>query len=90
MTKPSQESGERYSLQDRDYKYLWFSEGPDEFYRLTDDPYETRDLIDASLPEKDQLRETLAGLVTALRADGEAEVVSDEVRERLKALGYVD
>jgi arylsulfatase A-like enzyme len=91
VVKRSQEPGERYSLQNREYKYLWFSEGPDEFYRLTDDPYETRDLIDDdSLPSKDRLRETLLDLVTALRAEGEAEVVSDEVRERLKALGYVD
>jgi len=91
VVKRSQEPGERYSLQNHEYKYLWFSEGPDEFYRLTDDPYETRNLIDDDpLPSKDRLRETLLDLVTALRAEGEAGVVSDEVRERLKALGYVD
>jgi hypothetical protein len=91
VVKRSQEPGERYSLQNHEYKYLWFSEGPDEFYRLTDDPYETRNLIDDDpLPSKDRLRETLLDLVTALRAEGEAGVVSDEVRERMKALGYVD
>lgn len=91
VVKRSQEPGERYSLQNRDYKYLWFSEGPDEFYRLMDDPYETQNLIDEDpLPAKARLRETLLDLVTVLRTEGEAEVVSDEVRESLKALGYVD
>ena len=70
-------------------KYLWFSEGPDEFYDLAHDPYETQDLIHQSIPEKDELRETLLGIVGTLRSDEEAETVDEETLERLKALGYV-
>ena len=46
ITKKSDEPGEKYSLQNLVHKYIWFSDGPDEFFNLVNDPYETTNLID--------------------------------------------
>ena len=89
VDRQSQEPGERYALQSLEAKYLWFTEGPDEFYDLRDDPYETRDIIDQPSPEKDELQATLINLVAALRSDGQAETVDEETLEKLRALGYL-
>ena len=83
------EPGERYSLQSLDAKYLWFSEGPDEFYDLVSDPYETENLIDKPSVVKDELKETLQTIVSALRTDRRGEIVDDATLERLRSLGYV-
>ena len=83
------EPGERYSLQSRDAKYLWFSEGPDEFYDLISDPYETENLIDKPSIVKSELKETLQTLVNMLRTDRQGEMVDDETLQRLRSLGYL-
>ena len=85
----SEEPDERYSLQSLKSKYIWFSQGPDEFYDLIFDPYETQDLINQPVPGKDEMRETLRLMVGKLRSDEEAEAVDEETLKRLKALGYV-
>lgn len=87
--RPDREAGERYALQDLRYKYLWFSEGPDEFYDVFADPYETVDLIDEPNPRKDDMRATIEQIVAVLSGDGEAESVDEETLERLRALGYL-
>ena len=89
LDKSSKEPGERYSLQSLESKYIWFSEGPDEFYDLIHDPYETQDLIDQPVPEKDEMNETLRLMVGKLRSNEETETVDEETLKRLKALGYV-
>jgi arylsulfatase A-like enzyme len=88
--KPSQEPGERYALQTLREKYLLYSEGEDEFYDLSADPYETTNLIDSGNPMEEKLRRELERLIADLRAEGSAEMVDEEVLERLESLGYVD
>jgi arylsulfatase A-like enzyme len=87
--RPSREPGERYALQSMRSKYLWFTEGPDEFYDLVRDPYETENLIDAAIDEKDELRSTLESIVETLRTDRDANVVDEETLRRLRSLGYI-
>ena len=88
-TRPAYEPGERYSLQSLDAKYHWFSEGPDEFYDLVSDPYETKNLMDQPSLVKDELAATLRQVVSALRSGRRGEIVDDSTLERLRSLGYV-
>jgi arylsulfatase A-like enzyme len=83
------EPGERYALQSHWAKYLWFSEGRDEYYDLSVDPYETRNLIDEPSSVKDDLQATLEQIVGALRSEKEATVVDEETLDRLRSLGYL-
>ena len=85
----SHEPGERYALQSLGAKYLWFSEGPDKYYDLAVDPYETRNLIDQPVSTKDELRDTLQEMVGALRSNEPAAIVDEKTLDRLKSLGYV-
>lgn len=87
--KKSKEPGERYALQTLDSKYQWFTEGSDEYYDLSTDPYETRNLIDQPDPVKEQLRDTLKQIVAGLRSDEEADTVEEKTLESLRALGYL-
>lgn len=87
--RASYEPGERYSLQSREAKYQWFSEGPDEFYDLASDPYETNNLIDEPSAAKDELAEALRQIVASLDADHSGEIVDEATLERLRALGYL-
>ena len=88
-SKRSKEPGERYALQSLGAKYLWFSEGTDEYYDLAVDPYETLNLIDQPDAVRDELRDTLQQIVGALRSDEEATVVDEETLDRLRSLGYL-
>ena len=84
------ESGEKYALQNRVHKYIWWSDGPDEFYDLEADPYETENLIDQPSDAKDRLRDDLLDLVDRLSSDAEVEVVGEETLQGLRAVGYTD
>lgn len=89
---PNYEAGERYALQDREYKYILFTEGIDEFYDLVEDPSELVNLIDdpAYAERRDQLRDVLVGMIAELASGIQAESVEDsETIERLRALGYI-
>ena len=88
-TRRAHEPGERYSLQSREAKYLWFSEGPDEFYDLVSDPYETRNLIEEPSLSKDELSDTLRQIVGVLASERQGEIVDESTLERLRSLGYV-
>jgi len=85
------EPGERYSLQDTEYKYLLHLEGDDEFYDLRNDPYELVDMI--ASPElagrRDQMRDVLASMLQNMPSEHEAQAVSPEDIERLRDLGYI-
>ncbi len=89
--RPNYEGGFRYSLQDREYKYLLFTEGPDEFYDLLADPYEEHNLIDSfeHADKRDQMSSVLADMVASLTSEGQATSVSAEDVERLRSLGYI-
>ena len=85
------ESGARYALQERRYKYVHWTEGPDEFYDLASDPFEIRDLIGKGLPDEERMRKALLEMVATLSVQSESIVQptpDDGVKERLRALGY--
>ena len=85
------EPGERYSLQDTEYKYLLYLEGDDEFYDLRNDPYELVNMIGS--PElagrRDQMRDVLAAMLQNMPSEHEAQAVSPEDIARLRDLGYI-
>ncbi len=85
------EAGERYAIQDIEYKYLRYEEGADEFYDLRSDPYELVNLIAApELAERrDQMRDVLASLLENMPSEREAQTVSPEDLARLRDLGYL-
>jgi choline-sulfatase len=85
------EPGSRYALQDLRFKYQLFTEGEDEFYDLEADPYEMFNLIDVAQHAKDRepMLEELLDLIQTLPRGPEAQAVSPEEVERLRALGYI-
>jgi arylsulfatase A-like enzyme len=89
--KGNYEPGARYALQDQRFKYQLFTEGDDEFYDLEADPYERVNLIDAEeyVVDRDQMLEFLVDLIQNLPRGREAQAVSPEEVERLRALGYI-
>ena len=89
--KGNYEAGSRYAFQDLEYKYLLFTEGPDELYDLRTDPAERVDLIDdpAHGDVRDQLKDLLAELVATTETGATPASVSEAEVERLRALGYI-
>lgn len=85
------EPGSRYALQDQQFKYLLFTDGPDEFYDLTVDPDEMTDLIDDPqyADRRGQMLDALLQLIQALSSDRQVQSVSPAEIERLRALGYI-
>jgi arylsulfatase A-like enzyme len=88
--RATRERGERYALQDPRHKYIWFSEGADEFFDLEADPYEKRNLIAGNSAKQADMKATIERMVETLRSAGEAEMVDEETLRELRALGYVD
>ena len=89
--KGNYEPGSRYALQDLRFKYQLFTEGEDEFYDLEADPYEMNNLIGAVefANDREPMLEVLRELIRSLPTGREAEAVSPEEIERLRALGYI-
>ncbi len=89
---PNYESGMRYSLQDDRYKYIHWTDGADEFYDISTDPYEARNLIGRGIPEEERMRRALLHRVNSLVpiSPKSAQPTPGEViQERLRALGYI-
>ncbi len=91
LAKPNHEPGSRYAYQDLEYMYLLFTEGPDELYHLSSDPYEIDNVIDdpAHAEHGAQLRELLIAMLEETTTDRTVGTVSEEEIERLRALGYI-
>ena len=89
--KGNYEPGSRYALQDLRFKYQLFTEGEDEFYDLEADPYEMNNLIEAVefANDREPMLEALQELIRTLPTGIEAQTVSPEEIERLRALGYI-
>jgi arylsulfatase A-like enzyme len=90
--EPSWEAGDVYALQDLKFKYIYHSEGKDEFYNLKDDPFENKDTIDLPSEDKDRMKQMLKLTYDLLskRTIQKAEAKIDKkLREELKALGYI-
>ncbi len=86
------EPGDVYSLQTLDYKYIFKSEAPDEFYDLSRDPLESVNLAEEPSDIKDRMEAYLAGLYEQMAQQGEqlgrSEIKPEHIEE-LKALGYL-
>jgi arylsulfatase A-like enzyme len=82
------------SIEDGDYKYIWYSDGTAELYNVVQDPYEEHNLIDlepdVAAALKDRLMEWL-GSFEHREAEGDRKdpVMDEETRESLRALGYL-
>ncbi len=90
---PDFEEGEKYSLQDREFKYIHRTAGTDEFYRLRQDPYETENLVGSGLTEEGEYKNRLLEIVARLRQEPSPEqtpVLSDGEINKLRALGYIN
>jgi arylsulfatase A-like enzyme len=87
-----QVAGEKFGIRLGSWKYI---EGPEEstreLYDLEEDPGELRSVHETSRTIADDLASRLAGLrLTYARDAASAPKLSEEDRERLRALGYVD
>jgi arylsulfatase A-like enzyme len=85
------EDGERYTLQDREYKYFYRTQGKDEFYNLSDDPYEVNNILGSGQDVEKKMRDTIINKVKQFEQDVDVkpESVDKGTIERLKSLGYL-
>lgn len=85
------ERGSRYALQDLEFKYILFTAGEDEFYRIAEDPDEKNNLIDdpEHADQREQMLAVLLQMVETMPKGREAQSVSEDEIERLRALGYI-
>lgn len=87
------EEGMRFSLQDERQKYIFWTHGDGEFFDLARDPYELVNTFRLGTDRGGQLHKALQQKIMESANQtflGEAQSVSEEGIERLKALGYVD
>jgi len=90
--KTNYEDGEKYSLQVRSAKYILRTAGPDEFYRLDEDPFEERNLRETNGPaQADAMKTQLLAFIERLSDPTARESISVDPRalEELRSLGYV-
>jgi len=86
------EPGKHYTLQDRNYKYIFHSEGEDEFYHLADDPFESINLVDDSSREKERMRAALQRYYSRLLSESNFSYqtgIKPKYIKTLKSLGYL-
>ena len=80
------------SIQLRDMKYIFASDGSDELYNLATDPDELDNLAEVKPEDLAVLRDLVHARVAGLGvpAAGDTPEFSEELKRRLKALGYLD
>lgn len=78
----------------RDYKFIWKSTGENELYQLSADPQELTNLMDKestiAQAMQDKLQDWLNSFEPYQPISDEADDLSEEVIERLHALGYLE
>ncbi|MCK4545915.1 MAG: sulfatase [Candidatus Eisenbacteria sp.] len=83
-------TGSRHAIRTAEWKYIHSTEEPDELYNLQLDPGELRNLVEE---EPDRAASMLDDLQAWIGEAGvcceELPELSDEAREKLKALGYI-
>ena len=87
------EEGDMYALQNRSYKYIYHSEGEDEFFNLKEDPFELRNLAggqprDLQAAMLKQLMKMIQEL-PRVYGDYESPPPNPETIEDLQTLGYM-
>jgi arylsulfatase A-like enzyme len=86
------EPGVMYALQDRQQKYIHHTEGIDEFFDLTDDPFELHNLVDEQPGRAAEMKQLLFEVYEELSREGESVTTGEvgaEQLEELKSLGYL-
>ena len=86
------EKGDKYSIQDENYKYILRTHYQDEFYNLKTDPHEKTNLIDEN---SNHIRTFKGMILRNLKfferyADKKERKVDPKVRKKLKSLGYIN
>jgi arylsulfatase A-like enzyme len=74
------------------YKYVWASDGRHELYNLVKDPHELENLIQTQAEKAEALQEKLDNWLESIDQPESGEMtleVDDEIKDRLKALGYL-
>ncbi|MBN1827340.1 MAG: sulfatase [Candidatus Eisenbacteria bacterium] len=90
--RPPRLSGERIAVTDGEWKYVFDTEGGEEFYRLSDDPEERINRIDGADPDPlSRLRHELFRWreKRPARETAPAESLDPSTREMLEGLGYL-
>lgn len=82
--------GVKLSVRRGTWKYIWASERPHELYDLAADPAESRNALGEQPDVAGELRALLAGHIAAVPKLHDAAPLSEETREALQALGYVE
>ncbi len=84
------EDGEKFALRNEVYKYILKTVGEDEFYDLSQDPYEVNNLIGTGLEDESRFRSALTDKINQFKqnVDTAPQSVDNETIERLKDLGY--
>ena len=86
------EPGEIHGLQDLNFKYIYHSQGKDEFYDLRKDPFESKNLIDFPSEDKERLKKILGlkyNVLAAQTIEGGESKIDKKFLEELRALGYI-
>lgn len=90
--RPKMEPGEIYALQNLEFKYIYHSEGKDEFYNLRYDPFESKNLIDFPSEERDRMKKILKlryDILSKQTIENVDSQIDKKHIEELKALGYI-
>ena len=90
--KINYEHGEKFALQDKNYKYIYRTEGEDEFFALQKDPYEQNNLAGQNPEEEQRFKSRILHMVNRFTDDRsvEPQMTEDkEILERLRSLGYL-
>lgn len=87
------------SIRSKDKKYIWASDGRDEFYNLKSDPHESKNLVKSKDPSLTELKEKMKPWLKAFqethqrnkeKINGKQKLeFSSEIKERLEKLGYL-
>ncbi len=85
------EKGDKYSIQDDNYKYILRTDFQDEFYNLKIDPHEKTNLIDKNSNQTKTFREMILRYLKLFQryANKKARLVDPKIRKKLKSLGYI-
>lgn len=86
------EKGDKYSIQDENYKYIFRTHYPDEFYDLKEDPYEKTNLINKSREVEKMLKGMISKYIRFFDKyrQQKDQTVDPKVLKKLRSLGYVN
>ena len=89
--KTNYEEGDKYSLQNSEYKYIHRTQGTDEFYDIREDPYEVNNIVGSNPEIENSMREKILLKIKKLTqaARSKPASVDKQTLEKLRSLGYV-